>query len=87
MGRAGWSRERAGPSAGRETVPERRTREVGRRTRSTAEGRARRGRAARLEGERNEFHLLSTTEPSLVCLQGKEGGVVRPCSFLQALVL
>ena len=81
--RAGWGRgrERAGPSTGREAVLERRTREVGRRTRSTAGGRARRERAACLEGERKEFHLLSTTEPSLVCLQGKEGGVVQPCRF------
>ena len=86
-GRAGWGRERAGPSAGREPVPERRTREVGRQTRSTAEGRARRERTARLEGERKEFHLLLTTEPSLVRLKGKEGGVVQPCSFLQPSVL
>ena len=89
VGRAGWGRgrERAGSLAGREPVPERRTREVGRQTRSTAEGRARRERTARLEGERKEFHLLLTTEPSLVRLKGKEGGVVQPWSFLQPSVL
>ena len=52
VGRAGWGRDRdrAGLTAGREAVLERRTREVGRRTWSTAEGRVRRGRAARVEG-------------------------------------
>ena len=52
VGRAGWGRDRnrAGLTAGREAVLERRTREAGRRTWSTAEGRVRRGRAAHLEG-------------------------------------
>ena len=83
--RAGWGRDmnRAGSSVDREVVLERRTREEGTRTRSTAEGKARRGRAAHLEGERKEFHLVPTLEPSLVCPQGKEGGVVQPCRFLQ----
>ena len=85
--RAGWGRgrNRAGSSAGREAVLERRTREVGTRTRSTAEGKARGERTAHLEGERKEFHLVPTLEPSLVCPQGKEGGVVQPCRFLQAI--
>ena len=67
MGRAGWGRDRkrAGLTAGREAVLERRTREVGRRTRSTAEGRVRRRRAARLEGEQKGVLLFPATESLL----------------------
>ena len=64
VGRAGWDRgrgrERAGSSAGREAVLERRTREVGRRT-------------ALLEGEQKGFPLLPATESSLNPYQGREG--------------
>ena len=69
VGRAGWDRgrgrERAGSSAGREAVLERRTREVGRRT-------------ALLEGEQKGFPLLPATESSLNPYQGREGEVGLP---------
>ena len=67
MGRTGWDRgrERGGPTAGREAVLERRTREVGRRT-------------ARLEGEQKGILLLPATESSLNLYPGREGEVGLP---------
>ena len=67
VGRAGWDRgrERAGLTAGREAVLERRTTEEGRRT-------------ARLEGEQKGFPLLPATESSLNPYQGREGEVRLP---------
>ena len=65
VGRAGWGRERAGLTAGREAVLERRTREEGRRT-------------GRLEGGQKGFPLLPATESSLNPYQGREGEVGLP---------
>ena len=76
--RAGRGRERIGATAmGREAVLECRG-EVGRPTRSTAEGRPLEGRPARLEGERKVVLLLLPTESSLARPQGREEEVVLP---------
>ena len=76
--RAGRGRERIGATAvGREAVLERRG-EVGRPTRSTAEGRRLEGLPACREGERKGILLLLPTESSLDRYPGREGEVVLP---------
>ena len=73
----GRGRERVGSTVvGREAVLERRPGEVGRATRSTAEGRLRRKHAAHPEGEQKR--VLLTTEPSLGRYPSREGEVVLP---------